>query len=67
MAPTPVRCFRLPLVLLERIDAARGVESRTSWLVRAAERQLDAASRSAVGGPHPVGVAAGRTDDEPPA
>jgi hypothetical protein len=37
---TPVVNFRLPLPLLERIDAARGAEPRTRWLVRAAENQL---------------------------
>lgn len=40
MAPTPITTYRFPAKLLERIDAARGEESRTSWLVRAAEAQL---------------------------
>lgn len=39
--PTPIRGFRLPVPLVERIDAARGSESRTSWLVRACEAQLE--------------------------
>jgi hypothetical protein len=38
--PTAITNFRLPTPLLERIDAARGQESRTSWLKRAAESQL---------------------------
>jgi len=46
MAATPVVNFRLPTALLERIDAARGEESRTSWLIRAAEAQLAPSSRA---------------------
>lgn len=41
MAPTPVVNFRLPLVLLERVDAARGAEPRTAFMVRALEREID--------------------------
>lgn len=58
MTPTPVTGFRLPLLLLERIDAARGEESRTSWLVRSAEEQLDDRSPKVVGGVPPVDVLA---------
>ncbi len=41
MSPTPVRNFRLPLALLAQIDAARGSEPRTSWLIRAAEAFIE--------------------------
>lgn len=51
MTPTPVTGFRLPLHLLERIDSARGGESRTSWLIRAAEAQLDAGRQTFGGAP----------------
>jgi len=40
MAATPPRSYRFPAGLLARIDAARGRESRTSWIVRAIEAQL---------------------------
>jgi hypothetical protein len=33
--------FRLPLPLLERVDVARGGETRTRFLVRALENQLE--------------------------
>lgn len=41
MAPTPVSNFRLSPDLLRRVDLARGAESRTSFLVRALEAQLE--------------------------
>lgn len=39
--PTPITNFRLPEPLLTRIDAARGPETRTSFLIRALEAQID--------------------------
>ncbi len=48
---TPIVNFRLPLVLLERIDAARGEESRTAWLIRAAEAQLASTAEEKAGVP----------------
>jgi len=44
MAPTPITTYRFPRRLLDRIDAVRGRESRTSWLIRAAEAQLGSAT-----------------------
>lgn len=38
---TPVSNFRLSPELLRRVDQARGSESRTSFLVRALEAQLE--------------------------
>jgi hypothetical protein len=58
--PTPVTGFRFPLGLLERMDAARGSESRTQWLIRLVEQELDRGeSRSLVatgGVPDPPAV-----------
>lgn len=37
---TPLCNFRLPPALLERVDAARGNETRTAFLIRALEDAL---------------------------
>lgn len=53
VAPTPIVNFRLPPALLERIDGARGEESRTGWLVRAIEHELDGPAAVASARPTP--------------
>lgn len=41
VATTPIVNFRFQPELLARIDAARGDEPRTTWLIRAIEHELD--------------------------
>jgi hypothetical protein len=42
MAVTPIVNFRIPRKLIARIDAVRGAETRTRWVIRAIEAQLRA-------------------------